>query len=837
MSAMKGLPPRLPPRLQRLLPPVVVLLVAVAFFSPFLFQGRIFLAADTLKQFYPWKSAAPPGFAPHNALITDPVNANFPALYNAQLKSGGLAQWDPYMFTGVPATEVTAMMGAPGRSSPLKLLLHRLLSVTAASMILNFLYICLMGGTMYAYLREIRLGWRGALFGAVAFMCNGYLMVWLEFESVGASAALVPLVLLVMERYCGPRPFLAASAGGIVLGLVGLSGMLQYVMYSWLLFGAYALFLGARQWREKGPRGALLPLLCFAISAVAGGLISSGGLLPAQELIASSTRIARAFTFRGLFDTLGRLPMRWLVTLAFPDFFGSPPLRFNVIPAVPGQEYMNYNELCLYLGVPTLFALLFGLASLRRAHAAFFLGATVCVTAMLAGTVLYYPLFALVPGMDRMNPLRMIFLLTLTAPVAAAFGIQALEEAGGRARRLLTGACVALAAAILLLGLFASRPGLAEWFNREMLSQAPSQRAGYLAFLSRLRSIGSPLIGKPMLLTAAAATLSLLLLWVARLRAAAYALLLGLLAYDLISFGWGYNTFVKPAEIYPLTPSIEFLRQQPGPFRVVADGNREFLTNGFVPYGIQDVGGYSSFYPGRVGTILSYAEFGPAALSGARFDRWISFRNIGSPLMNLMNVKYVLTAPGISAGAPRYRRVFSGDMTIYENTAALERATVVTRHRTIADPGAALSTLASPEFDPRQEVVLEEDPGGAFLGDPARAAVAAGARVERYLPDEVTVVASLPQRGWLVLADTWYRGWEATVDGQSAPIVRANYAFRAVPLRAGTHRVVFSFRPAAVPRGKALMALGFLLSAAGIGYFARRRAEPGGAGSGDGSRA
>jgi len=50
----------------------------------------------------------------------------------------------------------------------------------------------------------------------------------------------------------------------------------------------------------------------------------------------------------------------------------------------------------------------------------------------------------------------------------------------------------------------------------------------------------------------------------------------------------------------------------------------------------------------------------------------------------------------------------------------------------------------------------------------------------------------------LVLHDIFYPGWEAYVDGQRRPILRANLLFRGVEVSPGRHRIEFKFRPLSI---------------------------------------
>jgi uncharacterized membrane protein YfhO len=77
----------------------------------------------------------------------------------------------------------------------------------------------------------------------------------------------------------------------------------------------------------------------------------------------------------------------------------------------------------------------------------------------------------------------------------------------------------------------------------------------------------------------------------------------------------------------------------------------------------------------------------------------------------------------------------------------------------------------------------------------------------------------------LILADTFYPGWQATVDGVPAPILRANLLFRGLALAPGRHEIVFSYHPAAWRLGAAisLIALAALGTAVGATHVRRRR--------------
>jgi uncharacterized membrane protein YfhO len=64
-----------------------------------------------------------------------------------------------------------------------------------------------------------------------------------------------------------------------------------------------------------------------------------------------------------------------------------------------------------------------------------------------------------------------------------------------------------------------------------------------------------------------------------------------------------------------------------------------------------------------------------------------------------------------------------------------------------------------------------------------------------YRPNAIRFTAETSAEAYLVLSEVYYPGWRAYVDGRAAPVLRANYAFRAVYLKPGYHEVRFVFEP------------------------------------------
>jgi hypothetical protein len=195
-------------------------------------------------------------------------------------------------------------------------------------------------------------------------------------------------------------------------------------------------------------------------------------------------------------------------------------------------------------------------------------------------------------------------------------------------------------------------------------------------------------------------------------------------------------------------------------------------------------------------------------------------------LLDLLSVRWIVTAAPRAWLAERYRRVTPPDaeLAVFENRGALPRAYRV--------PGAlptpprlpaALRGLAGPDFDPRHHVLLERPP--VRLLRAARAGVrdpAAAVEIERYGERHLALRTRGRFAGVVVVTDAYYPGWEATLDGEPTPVLRANTAFRGVLVPPGEHVVEMRYASAALERG-ALVALAGLAGLAVTGVVERRR--------------
>ena len=783
-----------------------------------LFSGEAFFWGTPLLQFVPWQRMAARAW-----------------------RSGHLPLWNPLVGCGAPlaANYQTAAF------YPLNAL-YLLLPAEVALSWTTALHLALAGWGMYRWARTVGLDAFPALVGALALQGSGFLVARAAlFPSIAMTFPWVPIWLwraevLIRDASRRSAPITGSVKNvtwlGLALGLGLMAGHAQTAAYGGLLLASYVVVRaihgpagGTRG--AQGKRRSVLQAVClFAVSVVVGLSLAAVQLLPTAELLSQSQRAG------GLGDRFALTYSLWpwrLITVLAPNFFGNPGHGDY-------WGYGTYWEDAIYVGLlPLLLATravvrAFGGRQPRRGAQApgsvpaqpapggplarFWTvgGVTALVLALGKNTPLFPFLFHHVPGFDLFQaPTRWLMVTTVALAALAALGAHHMPR-GRRARR--GGALAATVGGSLLIA------GLA----------APSLVAG----IPPTFGPATVRLGVVLLLTG---ILSLLRAWGRRTpeehalwwEAAAGAFLM----LDLLTLGWSLVPTVDRSLYRGKTTTAHLLEGQRSHARVYWPSDPDHEDRA-----------YDAQYRVKF-DYLTFEGFGPndpAYWRGMREDQLpnvgmldgIASANNFDPLLvgryvDLLEAAVqrpdIVDAMGVTHAAsdrprPRGDPVHVSDAaTFYGLPDAPGRAWVVPRAEHVPKDQ-TLRAMMAPSFRPTETVLVEERVSGTGRGTHGDLA---GARLAlQDGPNQVTIRAVLDAPGYLVLADTWYPGWRATVDGEPVPLLRANHAFRTVHLAAGEHVVRMVYRPTSVLAGGLISLMTGVVVIVGIAVIRKERPKP-----------
>jgi len=809
---------------KKIIPVVFLFILTIVFFSPVLFQGKTFYAFDNLLRYLPWSSSTQQGFRPQNALITDPVNLSFPGSHH--FKTCGEKKvsplWNASNFCGTPfgGGALTSF------TSPIPFLLYTFLPVVTAHDVLLWLHLLGAGLFMYLFLQKIKLRILPALVGAISWMFNGYIMVWFEFEMVPILAASLPAALYCFERWKQDKTQFNALCFIGALAISISSGFPHIIIYQTIFIACYVIYRYFSSRKNCPIRITKKDVKSFLIPAVLGICITTAFFTTHFTLLNQPQR--QSYSFQDLYNQTGEVPPKYLLTLIFPDFFGNPATEIAFTPrAAPSQTYNNYNELCIYGGILPLFFILTCVPFLfKRKHIFFFFLSAILSITMAMGSILYYPLMKFIPGLSLSTPTRILYVFAFSLCVMAAIGADILVSLDKKKRGIIFALWTIIPAIAIGISFIVQTPGGIRWAAD--FQRWPNWDQIYGTMQAHFALIGSVTIVKPVLIVLITFLLLTLILFSARQTLKTLFLLIAILvlSYDLISFGLIYNTASPKYLAYPETDAIRFLKKDKSLYRIMSSGN--FLHNSFAPFGIEDIGGYSPFYPRRYGEFIHVTQNEAKTPMPDNFSRWMYLRNFGSPLINLINTKYLLLPPSWTAKGPGIRLVYDKEIKIYENENAFPRIFFVPNYQFSKSSEETLAKLASSKnSDFKSTVFLEEHPPNGFLKKDGAGSdkVESNIKIVSHKPDSVGVEISSNQNGFLVISNTFDPGWRARVDGRRIKVLCANYIMQALPITVGTHHVSISFRPTPLIVGLIISSLGWiiLIALAGIHVMGKMR--------------
>lgn len=702
------------------------------------------------------------------AYFSDFLTAHLPGkqfLAREWQRTGELPLWNPHHYCGLPFLHDVQV----GLFYPPHLVAGRLPEPVIGPYLswLTAAHVLLAGCGALAYARSQGLSAPAAVVAGVGVMFSGKWLAHLILggQTVVAGLAWLPFVMLGVEAALRTGTWRPAVRAGLALGLVALSTHPQWALYG-VVFAV--LWTVPAAWARPGTVRVALARWAgrWAVAGGVAGLLAVVQILPVLEAAPLSTRAS------GVVSTLA--------------LEVGPGLGAALVGPAATTGSVSEFELRGLIGVLWVAAAV-AAPALGGPAARFRTGVTVGLLVFAAGGA---AAFDAVPGFNAFRlPIRMVLFVGWGASFLAAVTVDYLVRTGldAAARDALKrGALVASAAAAL---------AVAGWVVELRGGGGPLNPAwpAYLAALAIAVPVVVRFAGRPRV-------------WVA------------VLCVDAVA-ACGYTVTMRDeADIYPETVALRFFaaHARPGGDRVCdweaapgaagenllfGTGAAAAMTYGFdVPRGLSglDVRAYRQFLQlaatGDTTPVRAYTLFGFANLP--------NLPPTNRRLYDLLGARYV----ALPSGAPHppdwvpvtddphpvtYDFALGthplSPCTVYENPAALPRAFVVP-HAEAVPPGGEWDALLRTDF--RTTVVLTA-PGPV---PPAGRAAFRPAAVTGYAPNRVAVRLD-GDGGFLVLTDVGYPGWECRIDGEPAPVHRANGCFRAVPVPDGAREAVFTFVP------------------------------------------
>jgi len=280
-------------------------------------------------------------------------------------------------------------------------------------------------------------------------------------------------------------------------------------------------------------------------------------------------------------------------------------------------------------------------------------------------------------------------------------------------------------------------------------------------------------------------------------------LLVILLAGDLLTFAHHFLPAVPADYLHVRSRALDTMRQDPSVYRMTSltgqdkRGLDRMPPNLPMAFGFQDVQGSDSL------VFRGYTDLWNIVPRDTASNPMAD-----SPLLDLLNCKYLVTSLDLSK-TPGWRKVNSDEVAVWENTEVLPRAWVAGKTET-ATPETALAKMKS-GFDPVSVAYVSADVAPA-----ASPAPGASVTIADYAPNAVTLTGQIPAGRLVVLADTWYPGWQAYADGRAETVARVDHILRGVTPTAATTSLRFVYFPASFAVGAFVTCLCVMLIACGL---------------------
>ncbi|HYR82958.1 MAG TPA: YfhO family protein [Terriglobia bacterium] len=763
---------------------IFFVLVAALNYFPVL-VGKVPFPRDLVLQFPMWGNTPRTEAVQRYPNIGDLVTQLYPfrALTSRSVSSGTLPLWNPQLLSG------TAFLGSPQSSLfyPPNFFYYVLpMPIAWTVCIMARLFLAAMFMTLFV--RSVGASRAGAVFSGIVFSSCGFLTAWQGFP-MGDAAIWLPAICYAVHRLHNDRSGFSLALAGVVFTMPVLAGHPETAAHVTLVALAVALLLWPCSTEAYRSRFDKVFLFSFVVAGILALGLASIQMIPSLEWL----------------HQLGSpLAIRWPL-LPLHQILG---LVSRDISRASNSAGISIPEAAGYVGMITLLAASLAPLHHARKYVVFLAVLTLASLGVAFGVEPIQWLAAHTPVFAGLKNSRMILVADFGLAALAGLGISVLQRENRFPTRTLVVALCLLIGGFLLSFL--------------LISNLQSSTRAEVDFLR------SPSFSMALLF---AGIIPIVLRLFGILRGRSFAILAcGLAAVDLITFSHGYTGFARPHEIFPAAPAFEFLAKQSDArgFRIAQIGE-PYRPNMQMMYGLSAADGYEvrllptqrifthDFTDDRLESI-NFTSTGILGFSDRRLD--------------MLNLKYLVFKASsqelkLFNHRDRFVQIYNDEnVVIVENKSVLPRAFAVpvSGIEVLSDVDAQLDRLRDPAFNPEHSVILPRLRPALYTSlrtSGKQSGSSFESRVEMLKSgiNEFVFRTHTSDSAVLVLSQTFYPGWNATVDDKEVPVFAANMILTGIALPSGEHDVRFVLRPMSFRLGAVLT----ILSAVIIGgLFAGR---------------
>ncbi len=737
-----------------------ILVFPILLFSSAVFGGKALFWGTPALQFIPWHSLA--------------IN---------MLENGQLPLWNTLNGMGAPlaANYQTALFYPPNWIALLVGYLFGTGWLAWTHTLLIMLHLIWAGLGLAYLMRVLGYGKGSQVISGLAFSLSGFFVAragffsmvwagsWLSWIIAMASAITFPGKTSPEQSQKRPLVFLT-----VCLGMQLLAGHAQLTWYSMLLLAAWVTSGGWISNRWKGVWEAWKQLV--PIGVIGAGLAAVQLVLTAQYLLLSSRNSMVDYESA---LTYSLWPWRLLGFLA-PDLFGNPGTG-NF------WGYGSFWEDALYIGLLPFLLALSTLPGIWRKNSSGtdttssrslcrFLWALTVVSIMLAlgkNTPIFPFLFRNIPTFDMFNsPARFLFWAVFSLSILAGMGFERWRKPTGKGLywlRLGTagGFAVTLGAFLALIAL----QDVAITFIRA------AAFCGLFLFIAGLLTLTQPSIEK------------------AKKREIWQIVVVLLIGMDLCVMNWPSVPLITQ-DFYDV-PSVSPLVDKNETGRVYLHPSDEYFLKfkrflQFETYQIDEdwMGLHDILIPDLniFQGIRSANNFDP--LVTQRYRTWMDYVNHHAPderenWYQLMDVSTVIRRDRMSPSGVKSISVPDSQRFRLYNCATGSQNSEEAWQKLIEQMDSANTSLDD------LPLIVE----GAVNGNACQANGQYQITVDADQPGYIELELTGTEPGWLMVSESWYPGWQATIQGNKVDVYPGNYLFLAVKVPSGTSRIVLAYRP------------------------------------------